>query len=40
VAHEVRVGPEGAVMIETFTPARSDWSELDRIEPTSPLWPT
>ncbi len=40
VAHEVRVGPDGAVMIETFTPARSDWSRLERLEPTSPLWPT
>jgi quercetin dioxygenase-like cupin family protein len=39
VAHEVRVGPDGAVMIETFTPARSDWSELERLAPASPLWP-
>jgi quercetin dioxygenase-like cupin family protein len=40
VPHEVHVGPEGAIVIETFTPARSDWSRLERLEPTSPLWPT
>jgi unsaturated pyranuronate lyase len=40
VPHEVRVGPEGAVMIETFTPAREDWRGLDRDEPSAPRWPT
>ena len=40
VPHEVHVGPDGAVVVETFTPARSDWSRLERLEPTSPLWPT
>jgi unsaturated pyranuronate lyase len=40
VPHEVQVGREGAIMIENFTPARSDWSALERLEPTSPRWPT
>ena len=40
VPHEVHVGPDGAVMIETFTPARSDWAERERLEPTEPRWPT
>jgi quercetin dioxygenase-like cupin family protein len=40
VPHEVQVGPEGAIMIETFTPARSDWAGLERLEPTEPRWPT
>jgi quercetin dioxygenase-like cupin family protein len=40
VPHEVQVGPEGAIMIENFTPARSDWAALERLEPTSPRWPT
>jgi quercetin dioxygenase-like cupin family protein len=39
VAHEVHVGPEGAVVIETFVPARSDWEQLERLEPASPRWP-
>jgi unsaturated pyranuronate lyase len=40
VAHEVRVGPDGAVMVETFTPSRADWDRLERRDPSSPLWPT
>lgn len=37
--HEVHVGPEGAVLIETFVPARADWAELESLEPASPRWP-
>ena len=40
VLHEVHTGPNGAVVIETFAPARSDWNRLERLEPTSPHWPT
>jgi quercetin dioxygenase-like cupin family protein len=39
VPHEVRVGPEGAVVIETFVPARADWAALERLEATPPRWP-
>jgi quercetin dioxygenase-like cupin family protein len=40
VPHEVQVGPEGAVMIENFTPARADWAALERLDSSSPRWPT
>jgi quercetin dioxygenase-like cupin family protein len=39
-SHEVRVGPNGAVVIETFVPARTDWAELERLDPASPRWPS
>jgi quercetin dioxygenase-like cupin family protein len=39
VPHEVRTGPDGAVVIEVFAPPRSDWEALER-DPPSPLpWP-
>jgi quercetin dioxygenase-like cupin family protein len=39
VPHEVRVGPEGAVVIDVFAPIRSDWQALDCLERRRPLWP-
>ena len=39
VPHEVRAGPEGAVVIDVFAPARTDWGELERSEPVTPAWP-
>jgi len=39
VPHEVRTGPEGAVAVEVFAPARSDWAALERLEPRAPRWP-
>ena len=39
VPHEVQTGPEGAVVIEAFIPARSEWSELERLDPAEPRWP-
>jgi quercetin dioxygenase-like cupin family protein len=33
VPHEVVVGPEGAVVVESFAPPRDDWRELEREEP-------
>ena len=35
-AHHVGVGPEGAVVIDVFAPARSDWAGL----PSSPPHPS
>ena len=29
--HEVTAGPEGALAVESFAPARSDWGALDRV---------
>lgn len=37
--HEVRTGPEGAVVIDVFAPARADWRALERIDVQPPLWP-
>jgi quercetin dioxygenase-like cupin family protein len=39
VSHEVRTGPDGAVAVEVFAPARADWDGLERGEPTAPIWP-
>jgi quercetin dioxygenase-like cupin family protein len=32
VPHEVIAGPDGAVAVECFTPARDDWAGLERLE--------
>jgi unsaturated pyranuronate lyase len=37
--HEVRTGPEGAVVLDVFAPAREDWRALERSSPRPPLWP-
>jgi quercetin dioxygenase-like cupin family protein len=39
VPHEVRVGPEGAVVIDVFTPTREDWREAEQVEGRAPRWP-
>ena len=37
--HNVQAGPEGAVVIDVFSPVRSDWDAL-KVAPTSrPRWP-
>ena len=40
VPHEVLVGPDGAVVVEIFAPARDDWKSLERLEPSAPVWPS
>jgi quercetin dioxygenase-like cupin family protein len=38
--HDVVAGPEGAVVIDVFSPVRSDWDEKDIVEPSpAPRWP-
>jgi quercetin dioxygenase-like cupin family protein len=37
--HEVHAGPEGAVVVDLFAPARDDWAALERSEPEAPRWP-
>jgi len=37
--HEVHVGPDGAVVIDVFAPARADWRQLESLDPQQPLWP-
>jgi quercetin dioxygenase-like cupin family protein len=40
VPHSVVTGPEGAVVVEVFAPARHDWLELEHEEPRTPRWVT
>jgi quercetin dioxygenase-like cupin family protein len=39
VPHEVRAGPEGAVVVDVFSPPRADWAGIERDEPREPRWP-
>ena len=39
IPHGVTAGPNGAVVIDVFTPVRSDWDALPVIEDASPKWP-
>jgi quercetin dioxygenase-like cupin family protein len=39
VPHSVVVGPEGAVVIEVFSPRRDDWSVIPASEPAPGRWP-
>jgi quercetin dioxygenase-like cupin family protein len=38
VPHEVATGPEGAFLVETFSPPRDDWEDLERREPRALPW--
>jgi quercetin dioxygenase-like cupin family protein len=40
VPHSVVTGPDGAVVIDVFTPVRSDWDALPTDVPRPPLWPS
>jgi len=33
------VGPEGAVVVDVFAPARADWRELESLDPQTLRWP-
>jgi quercetin dioxygenase-like cupin family protein len=37
--HNVNAGPDGAVVIDVFTPVRSDWDTLPLAEGAVPRWP-
>jgi quercetin dioxygenase-like cupin family protein len=43
VPHEVHTGPEGAVVIDVFAPARHDWDDRPTVgssdEPAELVWP-
>lgn len=39
VPHEVKVGPEGAVVLDVFAPVRQDWGGIEPDEPRAPRWP-
>lgn len=39
VPHEVETGPEGALVVELWSPPREDWEQFERLEPRPPGWP-
>jgi len=38
--HNVTAGPAGAILVDIFSPVRSDWDDLPIIEGAAPRWPT
>jgi unsaturated pyranuronate lyase len=38
--HNVTAGPEGAIVLDIFTPLRSDWDSLPVVDGATPRWPT
>ena len=39
VPHSVVTGPEGAVVVEVFSPVARDWLAIEPDEPRAPVWP-
>ena len=39
VPHTAVAGPEGAVVIDVFSPIRTDWEDRPVLDPMSPVWP-
>ncbi len=39
VPHGVVTGPDGAVVIDVFSPVRADWSQFEAGAPRPPVWP-
>jgi quercetin dioxygenase-like cupin family protein len=37
--HDVVAGPEGAVVIDVFTPVRADWDDKTVVGTPTPRWP-
>jgi quercetin dioxygenase-like cupin family protein len=37
--HHAVAGPDGAVVVDIFSPVRADWFELPRSAPRAPRWP-
>jgi unsaturated pyranuronate lyase len=37
--HDAVAGPDGAVVIDIFAPARTDWETLPPSSPRPPVWP-
>jgi quercetin dioxygenase-like cupin family protein len=37
--HEVTAGPDGAVVLDLFTPIRDDWDDRAIVEGSTPRWP-
>ena len=39
VPHTAVAGPEGAVVIDVFSPIRTDWEDRPVLDPMPPVWP-
>lgn len=39
VPHDAVAGPEGAVVIDVFSPLREDWADREVLEAAEPRWP-
>jgi len=39
VPHSASTGPEGATVIDVFTPVREDWESAERLQPSAGAWP-
>lgn len=39
VRHHVLTGPEGAVVVDVFSPIRADWRRFEKGTPQAPIWP-
>lgn len=39
VPHTATAGPEGAVVIDVFSPIRADWDALPVLATSDPVWP-
>ncbi|HEV8516124.1 MAG TPA: cupin domain-containing protein [Candidatus Limnocylindrales bacterium] len=39
VPHEMHVGPDGAVVIDVFSPPRADWHALSTVDDWQSTWP-
>lgn len=37
--HDVVTGPEGAIVVDVFSPTRDDWDVYPPLEPRPPAWP-
>ena len=37
--HDLTVSPEGAVVIDVFTPIRDDWDDRATVDGATPRWP-
>ena len=37
--HQVTVGPKGAVVVDVFSPIRSDWERFPLLSRIPPVWP-
>ena len=39
VSHAALAGPDGATVVDIFSPPRDDWEGLERLEPSRGAWP-